>query len=230
MPDAQISAHQFEFGECKYLRSSTRTLEIENVGQVLCQFRFIPKLGEKLYCKPWLRIHPPIGMALPGERVAITLTLMVDHLTVGPLNTGAEKLEDIVILHLEHGKDYFISVSGDYQPTCFGQSLSSLVATPNPVRHTTESPAGAAGAGDGAASQPVAAAAATAAAEASAAPPPGSASPAARLTRKLHIPKELWQLVDMLFKHGLAEPNLFLVSGAQTEIEVGVNTRWPRLL
>ena len=37
------------------------------------------------------------------------LTLLVDMDTAPGLNTGQDKLEDILVLHLEGGKDFFIS-------------------------------------------------------------------------------------------------------------------------
>lgn len=47
---------------------------------------------------------------------------------------GKDKLEDILVLHLEGGKDFFISVSGDYVQTSFGHSLESLVQLHMPIR------------------------------------------------------------------------------------------------
>ena len=44
------------------------------------------------------------------------------------------KLEDILVLHLEGGKDFFISVSGNYIVSSFGQSLDRLVQLHVPIR------------------------------------------------------------------------------------------------
>ena len=43
------------------------------------------------------------------------------------LQTKAETLEDILVLHLEGGKDMFVSVVGEYLPSSFGSSLETLV-------------------------------------------------------------------------------------------------------
>ena len=58
----------------------------------------------------------------------------MDNNSAVALNLGAEKIEDILILHLENGKDFFISITGDYLVTCFGMSLNMLVRLPDPVR------------------------------------------------------------------------------------------------
>lgn len=42
------------------------------------------------------------------------------------INKGTEQLSDVLILHVEGGKDHYISVQGDWQRTCFGQSLETL--------------------------------------------------------------------------------------------------------
>ena len=57
----------------------------------------------------------------------MTLTVNVDEDTAPALNNGHDLLEDILVLHLEKGKDFFITVSGNYLPSCFGSSLETLI-------------------------------------------------------------------------------------------------------
>ena len=57
----------------------------------------------------------------------VEFTVLVDEDSAPSLTTGEELLEDILVLHLEKGKDFFISVSGNYLPSCFGSSLKTLV-------------------------------------------------------------------------------------------------------
>jgi phosphatidylinositol-bisphosphatase len=61
------------------------------------------------------------------EDAVMTLTVNVDEDTAPALNNGHDLLEDILVLHLEKGKDFFITVSGNYLPSCFGSSLETLV-------------------------------------------------------------------------------------------------------
>lgn len=51
------------------------------------------------------------------------------------LETNLDKLYDILVLHLDGGKDMFITVSADCQRSSFTTSISSLVRIPVPILH-----------------------------------------------------------------------------------------------
>ncbi len=113
-------------------------------------------------------------MTCAGEKLKINLTALVDDSCVTGLNTGDDKIEDILILHIENGKDHFISVSGNYIVTCFGVPLDTLVRLSAPVRSLgnvievdSDAPA------------------------------------------SLSVPKELWRLLDFIYKNGLTKVNGF---------------------
>ena len=56
----------------------------------------------------------------------ITLSVCVDTDLVTAYNEGF-KLDDIIVLNLQGGKDFFVTVTGEFLPTCFGSSLETLV-------------------------------------------------------------------------------------------------------
>ena len=58
----------------------------------------------------------------------------MDKKTAHALNSGQDKLYDILVLHLMGGKDIFITVSGSYTRSCFGCSLDALVQLTVPIR------------------------------------------------------------------------------------------------
>ena len=66
MPDAKIDCNHFVFPRVEYLKPQTKIVTLENTGHVVAQFRFVPKLEESQFCKPWFWVNPPIGMMLPG--------------------------------------------------------------------------------------------------------------------------------------------------------------------
>ena len=66
-------------------------------------------------------------MIFVEEEVNIELSVSIDSEMVSSFNNGKEKLEDILVLHLEGGKDFFISISGSFLPSCFGSSLEQLI-------------------------------------------------------------------------------------------------------
>ena len=51
-----------------------------------------------------------------------------------PLARAGGLLEDILILRLERGRDYYISVVASVLPTCFGATLEQLARRPEPMR------------------------------------------------------------------------------------------------
>lgn len=64
----------------------------------------------------------------------IELEVFVNRSTAPELNSGKQEIEDILVLHLERGKDYFISVTGNYLPSCYGTSIHSLCHMREPIQ------------------------------------------------------------------------------------------------
>lgn len=53
------------------------------------------------------------------------------------LESALEQLYDILVLHLEGGKDVFITVTGNGQRSSFTTSFSALCRAPVPILHLT---------------------------------------------------------------------------------------------
>ena len=62
------------------------------------------------------------------------LEVYVNQKTAHTLNSGSDSIEDILVLHLQGGKDLFVSVFGSYLPSCFGSSIEALVHNTKPIR------------------------------------------------------------------------------------------------
>ena len=198
-----------DFGLVRYGVEGRQTLVVTNVSGVAAHFRFVPKLEEESICKQWLSIKPRFGMLLPNESAQITFTALVDLKTAQALNAGQDLLDDILILRLENGQDFFLSVNGTYARSAFGMGLEELTNCYAPVRSLPLPAAGW--------SPSTSAAAATAAASSSSkqalGPPTSAGGPA------LSVPKELWRLVDALYRRGLMEKDLFILPGAPGEVQ-----------
>ena len=122
-------------------------MRIANTGSSIVHWRFVPKLEERRYCKPWLQISPSLGMLLPGETVEIFFSVSIGTATASALNCGKDSLDDIVVLRVENGRDFYLSASATYARSCFGMSLEQLVCThapvrgnPNPLTHPSDVP------------------------------------------------------------------------------------------
>ncbi|KAJ5576007.1 hypothetical protein N7535_002933 [Penicillium sp. DV-2018c] len=77
----------------------------------------------------------------PGEVANVDVTAHVKNIHhIRLLNAGKLKLEDILVLHVDGGRDHFVSVHGKWLPTCFGCSIEELTRMPEGgARSLTES-------------------------------------------------------------------------------------------
>jgi len=74
------------------------------------------------------------GLLCPGEHKTLQLTIFVSHTIAAPLNLRMQKLSTLLIVHTLFGQDLFLSVDGEYEPSCFGTPLSALTRLPGPIR------------------------------------------------------------------------------------------------
>ncbi|XP_061301573.1 inositol polyphosphate 5-phosphatase OCRL isoform X2 [Pezoporus flaviventris] len=198
LPSLELSRREFEFQNVKFRQLQKQKFQITNNGQVTCHFSFIPKLNDNHYCKPWLRAEPCEGYLEPDESTDISLDVYVSKDSVTLLNSGEDKIEDILVLHLDRGKDYFLTISGTYLPSCFGTSLEALCRMRRPIREV-----------------PV-----TKLIDLEkSVPQMGSLDSEEDGGTLLQVPKEVWLLVDHLFKHACHQEDLFQTPGMQEELE-----------
>ncbi|XP_074970537.1 type II inositol 1,4,5-trisphosphate 5-phosphatase isoform X2 [Phalacrocorax aristotelis] len=179
---------------------SQRELQVEKFtirnGQVPCQFEFISKPDEETYCKEWLTANPSKGFLLSDAEITVELEVFVNKSTATHLNSGEEKLEDILVLHLNRGKDYFLSVTGNYLPSCFGSPIHTLCymrepiqdMSPESIRKLTLMPL-------------------------------ELSDDAVQGEKPIDIPKELWMMVDHLYRNASQQEDLFQQPGLRSEFE-----------
>ncbi|NXN14495.1 OCRL phosphatase, partial [Indicator maculatus] len=198
LPSLELSRREFEFENVKFRQLQKQKFQITNDGQVTCHFSFIPKLNDTHYCKPWLRAEPCEGYLEPDESTEISLDVYVSKDSVTLLNSGEDKIEDILVLHLDRGKDYFLTISGTYLPSCFGTSLEALCRMKRPIREVPVTK--------------------LIDLEKSILQMDSLDSEEAGET-PLQVPKEIWLLVDHLFKNACHQEDLFQTPGMQEELE-----------
>mmetsp|Transcript_30935 Transcript_30935/g.35256 ORF Transcript_30935/g.35256 Transcript_30935/m.35256 type:complete len:741 (+) Transcript_30935:161-2383(+) len=190
LPMVGLDRISLDFGLIRYEETLTMPIEVTNTGKVYAQFRLVPKLDENTLCKPWMKVSPTYGMLIPGEKPAtINFSITIDNNTANLLNSGREVLDDILILRLENGRDYYITIKARYARSCFGMSVDELVLYSDPIRNIPLDPIQRAEKFD---------------------PNPTSA---------LCVPKELWRIVDAIYERGLQEKDLFLMPGLPKEVK-----------
>lgn len=190
LPQVTIDTTEVIFGSIKFHQPQTKYLTIANTGQVPVQYEFIKKLNDTSFCKPWLSVRPYSSFIMPGDKSDVALEVLVDKQTASQLNSGADKLYDILVLHLDGGKDLFITVTGTYERSCFGSSINALVHMNKPFKEV-----------------PVAKLIDL-----------ESSYPKELSEMPYAVPKELWYLVNHLHSHALQVKGLFVYRGLQKEI------------
>jgi len=133
-PKVTLSDSQISFVNTAMDTPVSQTFFIENSGQVLVQFSLVPRLEGEPLCKPFVSVSPHHGMILPGDKLEMTITVLVNKKSALALVTEEDRIEDIIIFRLENGGDHFVTISGNYIKSSFGTTLSYLVNTPTPVR------------------------------------------------------------------------------------------------
>ncbi|KJH51837.1 hypothetical protein DICVIV_02028 [Dictyocaulus viviparus] len=115
---------QVDFGEVRFLEPCTQLITVSNTGKSTVRFKFIVR-PEHGICAKWLQITPPHCVVPVGQSTQISLTVMIDKNIAWELNET--KLQDILIMNLENGRDYFVPVTAQYYPRCFGVTLDRLL-------------------------------------------------------------------------------------------------------
>jgi inositol polyphosphate 5-phosphatase INPP5B/F len=142
----QLSTSLLDFGPVYYDKAIKQTISVVNTGKVIAKYHFAPKIHETQFCKSWLTVDPSQGFLFANQKLDIRLVVHVNKDTAAKLNSGTDALEDILIFKLENGLHYFLSITAQYQKSCFGSPIEFLVRVPTPVRyyqseHFMENPA-----------------------------------------------------------------------------------------
>lgn len=129
-------------------------------------------------------------MLIPGDKpINMDFTIAIDNATARMLNSGREVLDDILILRLENGRDYYITIKATYARSCFGMSAEELVMYPDPIRNV-----------------PLDAIKRAEMIERNA-------------SSALCVPKEIWRTIDAIYEKGLGGPHLFVEPGLAEEVD-----------
>lgn len=190
IPKVNVIGSIINFGKVYFDVPRVAIVKLSNTGNVLARWRLIPKLGDREFGRGWLSISPVRGVLLIGQTTEIKISFHIDAIVAHGLNNGTEVLEDIIVLRVENGCDAFLTISGDYARSAYGTSVEELVCTDVPIRSTL--------------------------------PPEQRPSPLS-FNKQAHsehtlIPKELWRLVDAIWRSGMKEPNLLVEIGDEVEL------------
>lgn len=75
-----------------------------------------------------------------GNSLSIRLEILIDCKAasiflrkIRDATSGSKFPLDILVLHVENGRDIFITIFGEYKPSCFGLSMRTMMKTIKPI-------------------------------------------------------------------------------------------------
>lgn len=150
--ESKADVQRFEgvnFGELRYDCPKIRNITIANTGRVPATVGFVDRTVDQGpsggVAPSWLTISfdrasdnrndNPNALREytlePGDAANVELTLHVtDVPLVRKLNDGNESLEDVLVLRIRDGRDYFLPLRGVWLQSVMGRSLDELVRIP----------------------------------------------------------------------------------------------------
>eukprot|EP00116_Pleurobrachia_bachei_P014822 sb/3475084/ len=79
LPQATLNKTELHFDGVKYMEAQEQPVTLHNTGSDPFDFEFIPKLGDRSCCAPWLNIEPKGGIVEPGKIVIINMRVWIDN-------------------------------------------------------------------------------------------------------------------------------------------------------
>lgn len=207
-PQITVEKTDIDFREIRFNETYTEDFIVANNCHLPVDFEFrsnlqttataaTTPLGISKICESWLNVEPTCGRLITGKSMSIRLKLRIDAQTAWRMHrkqqesggSGASGALDILVLHVKNGADIFITVMGTYRPSCFGFSVETLIRLKRPVAQMRIEELMRVEARD--------------------------ADVVQTLPAGIQIPREVFLLVDHLYRTGMRTPNLFTTDRRQ---------------
>ncbi|KAJ6786000.1 hypothetical protein PWT90_07636 [Aphanocladium album] len=144
--NASQDGNMVDIGHLSFLARKSSSITIANTGGVPASFCFVDRPAmddsDANLNHEWLKTTfvksddcgeavGPNVMLEPGETVTAVLDGQVASVPfLRALNDGRASLEEVLVLRVDNGRDHFITVRGQWLPSCFGRSIDELIRVP----------------------------------------------------------------------------------------------------
>ena len=133
------------FGAVRYAMHKHRNLTIANTGRVSATVTFIDRPvgpGQTPGIAPsWLTLRYEDGSKIsadnakrtlePGDTFTVVLELRILDVSLArAFNEGFKKIDDILVLRVENGRDHFVPLRGTWLESSLGHSINKLIRIP----------------------------------------------------------------------------------------------------
>ena len=137
--DDPLQYNILHFNVVKFNETFSKRVAIENISDVPVKFRFKRKVSQlNSTSKPWLSVVPLNGTILPREKFHLDIQICVTEQTAREVTlTGNTKLSDVLMMRIPNLRDYFLTVTGEYEKSSFGSKINALCYMKQPIRSLT---------------------------------------------------------------------------------------------
>lgn len=146
-PQMTVAETDLDFGLIRYHELNSRELLVANNCHLPVNFKFLSKddsSPESSVCEDWIKISHLRGELLTGNSLSIRIDIFINESAASKImrrlrdSKPGEKVPlDILVLHVENGRDIFITIFGEYQCSVFGLRLDTLMKLNKPVLEYT---------------------------------------------------------------------------------------------
>lgn len=190
-PQITVEQTDLDFGLIRFNEKYSRELLVANNCHLPVRFKFASKDDRtSQVCEDFIHINHKSGDLYTGNSLSIRIDILVDAKAASQMlkklkdaKAGVKIPLDILVLHVDKGRDIFITIFGEYKSSCFGVSLETLMKLNKPIFEYEIN-------------QLIAL---------------EKEEKLVDLTEdeNLKIPREIWRLTDYLYNHGMDTPQLF---------------------
>lgn len=138
-PQISVDRTDIDFGVVEFNEVYTQDFVVANNCHLPVHFVFKEKNGRgSTICEPWFTVEPTEGQLFTGESLSIRVKLFVNSRSANRVHqkqkiSDVKAVLDILVLHIKNGRDIFITLIGEYKPSCFGFDVETLTRLPQPV-------------------------------------------------------------------------------------------------
>uniref|UniRef100_A0AAG5DKC1 Rho-GAP domain-containing protein n=1 Tax=Anopheles atroparvus TaxID=41427 RepID=A0AAG5DKC1_ANOAO len=140
-PQITVEQTDLDFGLIRFNEKYSRELLVANNCHLPVRFRFACKDDRNSHvCEEFIHISHTSGELLTGNSLSIRIDILVHPRAASRMlqklrdaRAGSNVPLDILVLHVENGRDIFITIFGEYKPSCFGVALDTLMKLNRPV-------------------------------------------------------------------------------------------------
>lgn len=140
-PQITVAETDIDFGEIRFNEPYSRELLVANQCHLPVHFKFSPKDDfSQSICEDWIKISHRNGELITGNSLSIAINIFIDESAAPKITrklkdarSGCKIPLDILVLHVENGRDIFITIFGEYKPSVFGFRMETLMKLTKPL-------------------------------------------------------------------------------------------------